>query len=672
MNYFYSILILFLSFGCSLAQSLPYNPAFRPFYHGVASGDPLEDRVIIWTRITPDFDTAIQGTYSVATDSGLVNVVKRGTFVTDADQDYTVKIDVDGLNPSTTYYYCFTAFDKRSQVGRTKTTASVGENNLSDVLKFAVVSCANYEGGYFHAYNSIAKRNDLNAVIHLGDYIYEYAAGEYRNARLIDSARMNLPVNELLIRKDYRTRYSLYNLDSNLQLMRLQHPLIAVWDDHEFADNAYDTGAENHQPGEGDWSMRKQIAKEVYYEWMPVRGNAQSAHLYRTISYGKLMDLYMLDTRIDGRQKPPTTFDEPEDTLHPRHMISNDQFNWLVENLKNSKAQWKVIGNQVVFSNLNVGFAAEDPTSYDQISYYENLSTDSWEGYLLQRNALIDSIQKNEFKNVVFLSGDSHSSWAFDVTKEPVLYPLAQYAYLPQPNPYDSLAKTGYNPETGAGSCAVEFCTPSVSAENFAEELGSDSVAAILEYFFNNPIPVLPGNPNYNPHLKFVNLGSHGYMIFDVRGDSVQTDYYYTPDVTSKVIEEYWGGGVASILNSKHISNSSVAFPALPKSIPDIATPAPRVITGSSDIAESALFSVYPNPAGKSLSVFVGINESTDLLLSIYALSGQLVKIIRSDNAIDKGLHSFRNLDISDLKSGVYVLQVRTRNHITSKKIVIK
>jgi alkaline phosphatase D len=266
-----------------IAQILPFNAQLKPFYHGVASGDPMEDRVIIWTRITPDRDTTITGTYIFATDIALKNMIKIGTFSTDSSKDYTVKMDVTGLQSNTTYYYAFIALGKRSCIGRTKTTPtkysdtpSVLGNNLSDVLKFAVVSCANYEGGYFNAYARIADRNDLNAVIHLGDYYYDYSMGSHRNSKLKDLTRNYIPIHKTVTKTDYRLRLSLYHLDKNLQKVHQQHPFITIWDDHEIANNAYETGAKSNK---GDWNVRKKEAKEAYFEWMPIRGTAENCFL---------------------------------------------------------------------------------------------------------------------------------------------------------------------------------------------------------------------------------------------------------------------------------------------------------------------------------------------------------------------------------------------------------
>lgn len=666
-----SILSLFLLIGTFLAaQTLPFNSQFKPFYHGVASGDPLEDRVVIWTRVTTDVDNTITGNYVVATDTLLKNIVKTGAFSTDSSRDYTVKVDVTGLQSNTTYYYAFSAFGRRSSIGRTKTTPSVSSLNLTDILKFAVVSCANYEGGYFNAYARIADRNDLNAVIHLGDYLYEYGPGAYRNAGLTDPNRVNIPSNEIVSKAEYRLRYSLYHLEKDLQRLHQQHPFISVWDDHESANNAYDMGAGNHQDHEGDWNTRKRLAKEACFEWMPIRGTAENTPFYRMLSYGKLMDLFVLDTRLEGRQKQPIEFDTPEDSLNPRRIISPTQYSWLINNLKNSVARWKIVGSQVVFSSVNTGFASVNPKSLNDIKLFENLFVDSWEGYLLQRNSILDSIQKNKLNNIVFISGDSHVSWAFDLNKLPVLYPFPQFSYIPRPNPFNPATGNGYNPQTGEGAQGVEFATPSISSANFAETLPPAFVAN-LELVVNKPQLAIEGNPNYNPHLKFIDFDRHGYFILDVRGDSVQADYFYVPTVTAITPVENWGKGLSSRHNSNRITTSATPTKAAPKALQDIPAPTASVISPIHVVEESIIFSLYPNPTSGTLNIQYGLNKNTDIDISLVSLEGKIVKNLVHNKNQSAGIYTLSSIDVSDLGKGIYFLQIKTANNIVVRKLVI-
>lgn len=652
-----------------IAQVLPLNPPLKPFYHGVASGDPLEDRVIIWTRITPDKDTTITGTYLLATDTELKNIVKIGTFSTDLSKDYTVKVDVTGLQSNTTYYYTFLALGKRSAIGRTKTTPSVSSDNLSDVLKFAVVSCANYEGGYFNAYARVAERNDLDAVIHLGDYYYDYAKGKHRNSKLKDPTRSYMPIHQTVTKADYRLRMSLYHLDKNLQKLHQQHPFIAIWDDHEIANNAYEAGAKSNK---GDWDKRKKGVKEAYFEWMPIRGTAENFGFYRAFSYGKLLDFFMLDTRLEGRQKQASSFDMPENSLNPRRMISATQGSWLINNLKNSKARWKVVGSQVIFSSINVAFAAPLPKSRFNVRFFKNLFLDSWNGYLSQRNNILDSIQKNRVNNVVVISGDSHASWSFDLNKDPVLYalPKSKPSFLPRKNPFNTETNYGYNPDTGDGSQGVEFSTPSISSSSFADVLPS-SIVANWQARANAPHPRIRGNPIYNPHLKYVDFKRHGYFVLDVRGDSIQCDYFYVPTITAETDIENWGRGLSSRHNSNRITTAKTLTRAFAKLKQDIPAPSARVVPSINVIDESLIFTLSPNPTSGIINIQYGLTKNADIDMSLVNVEGKMVKSIAQIKNQSAGIYSLTNVDVSDMNCGIYFLQIKTSNAVIMQKLVI-
>ena len=665
----YMLSLFILISQALMAQILPFNPQFKPFYHGIASGDPLEDRVIIWTRITPDRDTTVTGTYILATDMELKNIEKIGTFSTDSSRDYTVKVDVTGLQSSTVYYYTFLALGKRSAIGRTKTTPSVSGNNLGDVLKFAVMSCANYEGGYFNAYARVAERNDLDAVIHLGDYYYDYSMGSHRNSKLKDQTRNYIPMHQTVTKADYRLRMSLYRLDKNLQRLHQQHPFIAIWDDHEIANNAYETGAKSNKM---DWNMRKKGLKEAYFEWMPVREMAENAAFYRAFSYGKLLDLFMLDTRLEGRQKQPLNFDSPEDPSNPRRIISKTQDKWLTSNLKNSTARWKVIGSQVIFSSVNVAFAAPLPKSRLNVRFFKNFFLDSWNGYLTQRNSILDSIQKNRVNNVVIVSGDSHASWVFDLNKDPVVYtlPNAKPTYLPRKNPFDTLTNYGYDENTGEGAQGVEFSTPSISSSSFADIIPA-SIVARWENTANQSHPHIRGKPNYNPHLKFVDFKRHGYFILDVRADSIQCDYFYVPTITTETSAEKWGRGLSSRYNSNKITTIETLAPAHAKDVQDIPAPPPHVLSSINVVEESVIFTLSPNPTSGIINIQYGLTQNADIDISLINLDEQLVKTIVEIKNQEAGIHTLSNVDVSNLSCGIYFLRIKTSNAVIMRKLVI-
>ena len=426
-------------------ERLTVDEALYPFYHGVASGDPLEDRVIIWTRVTPDSLTTapVSGSWKVATDTELKNVVRQGTFTTDATRDHTVKVDVDGLQAGTTYYYGFRALDRSSLTGRTKTTPT-GE---VDQLRFGVVSCANFQSGYFNAYGRLAERNDLDAVIHLGDYIYEYAnfAEGVGNPAVWDERVME-PAGEIVSLFDYRARYGTYHLDEDLMALHQQHPMIAVWDDHEFANNSYTGGATNHQEdGEGPWEVRKAAAEQAYFEWMPIRDTREET-VYRTLSYGALADLIMLDTRIVGRDRQAPFTSDPDLYSPDRTMLGAEQKAWFFDQLATSTAKWKLVGNQVIFSEFNIGWAGG--LIGETFERAESTFLDIWDGYPVERAEIIDFIKDEGIDNLVILTGDFHTSMAFEVAGEPVALSFVEDEELGRVPLY---SPTEYDPATGAG-----------------------------------------------------------------------------------------------------------------------------------------------------------------------------------------------------------------------------
>jgi alkaline phosphatase D len=273
----------------------------RVFLHGVASGDPAQNGVILWTRVTPPPGRReVPVSYEIAADQGFSRIVGRGMQVTSGARDFTVKIDAAGLRSGATYFYRFTALGEASPIGRTRTLPKDTTR-----VRLAVASCSNLPWGYFNAYRRIAERQDLDAVLHLGDYLYEY-----KNARYGDGTafgRIPMPDKEITTLEDYRTRHAQYKSDPDLQDAHRLHPWITVWDDHEFTNNAWRDGAQNHNPeeGEGPWEARRDAAIQSYLEWMPIREDRMSrqGRTYRSFAFGTLADVVMLDTRYIGRDR---------------------------------------------------------------------------------------------------------------------------------------------------------------------------------------------------------------------------------------------------------------------------------------------------------------------------------------------------------------------------------
>lgn len=502
--------------GQSLSEFI--DPESRPFYHGVASGDPLPDGFIIWTRLTPDEEGEVGVTYRVATDPDMLNVVDAGVYSTGAERDYTVKVDVRGLNAGESYWYQFEALGESSIVGHARTAP----DEIDATLRFAVVSCSNFEWGYFSGYEKIARKRDLDAVIHLGDYLYEYADNASYSSPVIRDERVIFPSHELLSVEDYRLRYSTYRLDPNLQAAHQNHSFIAIWDDHESANDAWMMGAENHDPStEGEWADRLAAAKQAYFEWMPIRENGDS--IYRSLSYGPLAEIILLDTRIEGREEQINDVTDPSLYSPTRTLLGAEQKAWLKERLSTTASQWKIVANQVLFAEFNVGWAGPATDSTPEAT--ESLFLDIWDGYPAEREELIRFLDTEGIRHTVILTGDFHSSFAMEVVSNPD----ESVPYLTQ----------------GIGSVAVEFATPSLSAANFDENVGPE-LSAGLEFQINNPIEALAGY-NPNPHMKFVDLDRHGYFILTVTQSAAQADYYYLDDILVPVTEESWGVGLLTL-----------------------------------------------------------------------------------------------------------------------------
>lgn len=465
-----------------------------PFLHGVASGDPLADAVIIWTRVSVDTQSSATVKWSIATDMEFKEIIQSDYAVTDASKDFTVKVDVKELKSNSYYYYKFELGTYSSPIGRTKTTPK-GNLEASQV-RLAVVSCSNYEAGYFNSYAKLAEKPNIDAVLHLGDYIYEYGPGTYGDTTI---PRKHVPAKEILTLEDYRMRYAQYRTDGMLQKAHQAHPFITIWDDHEIMNNAYIDGGENHNEGEGDYKVRKSIAKQVYYEWMPIR---ESETLYRKFVFGNITTLLMLDERLAGRTEPVENPNNPNYANEERTMLGQEQFDWLAKNLKESQQIWKVLGNQVIFSDVNIApmYGPDFPKNMD-----------AWDGYPAEKRKIINTIKDNDIKDVVFVSGDTHCSWAFEVPTSP----------------------NNYNPRTSEGVVAVEFGTPGLTSANLDEYRGMEEVKSTEQKMHAA-----------NKHLKYLDTHSQGYFILDMTFNQSQVDFYYIDKINTESENEVKGKSI--------------------------------------------------------------------------------------------------------------------------------
>ncbi|MBT2479049.1 alkaline phosphatase D family protein [Streptomyces sp. ISL-94] len=487
--------------GSQAAHAAGSPPAFL---HGVASGDPLPDGVLLWTRVTPTPEAvpgsgagpAVQVDWEVAGDKAFSRVVARGTVTASAATDHTVKVDVRGLQPHTPYWYRFTAGATTSPVGRTLTTPAHEASTAG--VRFGVVSCANWESGYFSAYRHLAARSDLDAVLHLGDYIYEYQSGGYPEAKYV--VRPHEPKHEILSLADYRTRHGRYKTDADLQALHHAHPVIAIWDDHEFANDAWAAGAENHTPGaEGEWAARAAAAKQAYFEWMPVRASIAGT-VYRRLRFGTLADLHLLDLRSFRSQQAKVgsgSVDDPE-----RTMTGRAQLDWLKSGLADSDATWKLVGTSVMISP--VAFGSLPAHLLAPLAKLLGLpeggiavNVDQWDGYTDDRKELLGHLKDRNIENTVFLTGDIHMAWANEVPVNMATYP-------------------------GSGTAATEFVVTSVTSDNLDDILHvpADTASLVAESAVKAA----------NWHVKWLDMDAHGYGVLDMTAERSQMDYYAVSD----------------------------------------------------------------------------------------------------------------------------------------------
>ncbi|MCR9852502.1 alkaline phosphatase D family protein [Vibrio parahaemolyticus] len=502
------------------------------FEHGVASGDPTQTQVIIWTRVTTAA-SYVDVSWQVASDMEFSNVVQSGVFTTDTGRDFTVKVDVQNLNANSQYYYRFIVGEMMSEVGQTQTLPEDGVEKAS----MAVVSCANYPAGYFHVYREILNQHEqspFDVVLHLGDYIYEYGAGGYASEDAAALGREPSKGAECITLDDYRKRYAQYRQDADLQALHAKLPMIAVWDDHELANDTWKNGAENHQDDEGSFIDRRAAAAAAWTEWLPVRENTFSNMLiYRQFSFGNLVNLMMLDTRLVGRDKPLDYFSLSVPTMEAigglvaqsrsadRELLGTEQLAWLMNEFNTHDAKWNVLGQQVLMSRMELpssvmtamfqlftsteekkteallavntaitGYLA-DPSA-DPISLPYNL--DAWDGYYVEREKVYQ-LAKASSGNFVCLAGDTHNAWASelkDVSNNPI---------------------------------GVEFATSSVSSPGLEEYLALDPVAiAQMEYTL----------PHLVSELQWADIKQRGFMRVTFTAEAAQSMWYLVSTIKDK------------------------------------------------------------------------------------------------------------------------------------------
>lgn len=527
--------------GCNDSSDNETSSLKVSFEHGVASGDPLQDRVILWTRLTPNETSArLQVTWELALDQQFKQIIKTDKVTTSASQDFTVKVDATGLRADTSYYYRFIFGNKISPIGQTKTLPL-----STSKVSFAVCSCSNYPAGYFYVYREIAKQN-VDVVIHLGDYIYEYGADGYATE---DAAKLGRTLaadnnKEIIKLDDYRKRYALYRKDQDLQAAHQRHPFIVIWDDHELTNDTWKNGAENHQANEGSFLERKLAALQAYFEWMPIRPvDDQHVKIYRQFDFGNLVQLTMLDTRIIARDQQldyanyltATGIDvakfQTDLTSPTRTLMGFEQRDWLLGKLQQSNATWNVLGQQILMSKmfipaelllslaeitsgnptaetltkmntqitelvtLKVRLQNNDPTLTQQekarVLTTAPYNLDAWDGYFTEREILYGTLAQLK-KKIVVLAGDTHNAWSSN------LY-----------------SKDG-------AFVGVELATSSVSSPG-------------LEKYLNIPLAQLQqfefAFKTLIDELNYCNLNQRGYLVVEFDQLQVQSKWIFVDSI---------------------------------------------------------------------------------------------------------------------------------------------
>ncbi|MDO4231839.1 MAG: alkaline phosphatase D family protein [Lautropia sp.] len=525
------------------------NPNAPRFDYGVASGDPLADRVILWTHARyPNRLDDVPLRWEVAPDASFSQIIASGHAVASATRNHTVSVDALGLAPGQSYCYRFrhdSPLDTDatpSPVGQTRTLPAASVDRVS----FAVLSCSNYPAGYFHAYGEAA-RSGAQYALHLGDFIYEYGPGGYASADAERLNRVSEPRKECVSLDDYRTRYAQYRSDPNCKLMSAAMPMIAIWDDHEIADNAWLSGAEEHTDAtEGSWGARRDAALQAWYEWLPVRqpDPANPLKIYRRFDFGNLLTLCMLETRVVGREEQ-IDLSELQGAasavltmarlLNPtRTMLGAEQRNWLLDQWQDSTATWQILGQQVLMARMTFpvsilsrfGEAATNPNAVaasmqavqeyltaralseqnpDALSGEQRrlldtrlnprvgYNMDAWDGYPAERERLLAEAHRRR-KKLVVLAGDTHNAWASQLTL------------------------------LDGNVVGFEYGTTSISSPGMEEEAGLSTIppAQTREIFMN-----------VVRDLRFADTSRRGFMTLDVTPEAVSGQWHFLDSVKS-------------------------------------------------------------------------------------------------------------------------------------------
>ena len=505
---FLKTLGLFAAFtGFRLSANSLNNPSFL---HGVASGDPTDTNVILWSRVTTNSQSSIKVRYEVAEDKNFVNIFLKGQKFTGKRSDFTVKIDAK-IPKKYRGKKIFYRFRSGNSISETGSTMTLPQDRNS--FKVAVFSCSNFPSGYFNVYRDAANDQSIDLGIHVGDYIYEYKQGEYATEDAVKLGRVPIPDKEITTLIDYRLRHSQYKTDKDLQKIHSSMPFICAWDDHEVTNDSWKDGAENHQKNEGLFSERRANALKAYYEWMPVRPPRNKKNNWKRYKIGALLDIKLLETRLSARTKQIDLLNFIDESgifnkdkflkslnNEKRELLGSRQISFIEKSIENNDA-WNLYAQQVLLGSLKLPFIPDEIIdrlpSFQQflkLVIREDLpfNFDAWDGYPAERKRLLKAAGSKTQKNI-FVAGDTHNCWVSNIKDE----------------------------ESFRG---VELGTPSVTSPGASENFAGLIPATDLE----------KAVVNKNKNLNWTNLSNRGYLTINFHPGFADAEFKGVNNIDSR------------------------------------------------------------------------------------------------------------------------------------------
>lgn len=502
---------------------------YGSFTHGVASGDPLATQVILWTRFVPDALLGLQSVdirWEIATDKAFRKNYATGVVEASHKHDFTAKVDVESLKPNQSYFYRFSVGQIQSAIGITKTLPK----RRVEKVRLAIATCANHPAGYFNAYQEINRqhqKDQYDALLHIGDYIYEYGMGEYVTDHAIELDRVPSPAHECTTLTDYRKRYAQYRSDPDLQTLHAALPFIHIWDDHEIADNTWKDGALNHQPQEGDFIQRRQDAIQAFHEWLPIRDNMTAkGEIYRSFKFGNLVHLLMLDTRVTGRTQqldysnysktdPKAAYAALQKDMYAtnHHLLGEKQKRWISQELRDHHARWTTFGQQVLMTKMELPFnvllavlgakeakRSKQPFDYQSILdaaknpsiHMSPYNLDAWDGYPRDREWLYQQVRKYN-KTCISFAGDTHNAWAGELVDQ------------------------------NQNNIGIEFASHAIGSPGFDHYLPATITKPLAKLM-----------PELIQDLEWSNLTHRGFMSVTFTQDEVKSDWIFIDSILKK------------------------------------------------------------------------------------------------------------------------------------------